>query len=128
MFWPDSMDFTGQRQLSLGRSKSRREQAWIGRTGVPFRAGLTPDIRRTHDVADEDAAERGGWNVEECREAIEPPALTRPISVGLGSGIEKKFENNALYYSYTKSKVIKVAHLYVKEYDGRTCLTMFLTA
>jgi hypothetical protein len=70
-------------------------------------------------IEDEEAAERGGWDVEECREAIMNARVDEQDQRRPWEWYQKELKNNALYYSYAKSKIIKVAHMYLKEYDGR---------
>jgi len=70
-------------------------------------------------IEDEEAASRGGWDVEECREAIMSARVDEQDQRRPWEWYQKELKNNALYYSYAKSKIIKVAHMYVKEYDGR---------
>lgn len=70
-------------------------------------------------IEDEEAAKRGGWDVEQCREAIMQARVDEQDQRRPWEWYQRELKNNALYYSYAKSKIIKVAHFYVKEYDGR---------
>jgi hypothetical protein len=70
-------------------------------------------------IEDEEAAQRGGWDVEQCREAIMQARVDEQDQRRPWEWYQRELKNNALYYSYAKSKIIKVAHFYVKEYDGR---------
>jgi len=70
-------------------------------------------------IENEEAAKRGGWDVEECKEAIMQARVDEQDQRRPWEWYQRELKNNALYYSYAKSKVIKVAHFYVREYDGR---------
>ena len=70
-------------------------------------------------VENEEAATRGGWDVEQCREAIMQAKVDEQDQRRPWEWYQRELKNNALYYSYAKSKVIKIAHFYVREYDGR---------
>jgi len=70
-------------------------------------------------IENEEAASRGGWDIEECKEAIMNARVDEQDQRRPWEWYQREMKNNALYYSYAKSKVIKVAHMYVKEYDGR---------
>jgi len=70
-------------------------------------------------IEDEEAAQRGGWDVEQCQEAIMQARVDEQDQRRPWEWYQRELKNNALYYSYAKSKIIKVAHFYVKEYDGR---------
>ena len=70
-------------------------------------------------IDDEEAAQRGGWDVEQCKSAIMNARVDEQDQRRPWEWYQKELKNNALYYSYAKSKVIKVANFYVKEYDGR---------
>jgi len=70
-------------------------------------------------IENEEAASRGGWDVEQCQEAIMNARVDEQDQRRPWEWYQRELKNNALYYSYAKSKVIKVAHMYVKEYDGR---------
>jgi hypothetical protein len=119
MFWPDSMDFRAKAvepwQIQVPKGSSVDWQNW--EFCFVLDDIYTEELYRY--IEDEEAASRGGWNVEECREAIEQARIDEADQRRPWEWYQKEFKNNALYYSYAKSKVIKVAHLYVKEYDGR---------
>jgi hypothetical protein len=70
-------------------------------------------------IENEEAAKRGGWDVDEVREAIMQARVDEQDQRRPWEWYQRELKNNALYYSYAKSKVIKVAHFYVREYDGR---------
>ena len=70
-------------------------------------------------IENEEAASRGGWDVEECKKAIMQARVDEQDQRRPWEWYQKELKNNALYYSYAKSKIIKVANFYVREYDGR---------
>jgi len=119
MYWPDGTDF---------RAKAIEPWAMV----VPKGAGVSQDDwefcyvldemyceELYRYIADKEAAERGGWNVDQCQQAIMDARVDEQDQRRPWEWYEKELKNNALYYSLAKSKVIKVAHMFVKEYDGR---------
>lgn len=119
LYWPDGTDF---------RAKAIEPWALV----VPKGAGVDQDAwefcyvldemyceELYRYIEDEEAAKRGGWNVEECQEAIMDAKVDEQDQRRPWEWYQRELKNNALYYSYAKSKVIKVAHMFVKEYDGR---------
>jgi len=70
-------------------------------------------------IENKEAAERGGWDVEEVRKAIMQARTDEQDQRRPWEWYQTELKNNGLYYSYAKSKVIKIAHFYVREYDGR---------
>jgi hypothetical protein len=119
MYWPDGTDF-----------KAKAIEPWA--LVVPKGAGVDWDNwefcyildemyceELYRYIEDEEAAARGGWDVEECQQAIMQARVDEQDQRRPWEWYQKELKNNALYYSYAKSKVIKIAHMYVKEYDGR---------
>jgi len=119
LYWADGTDF---------RAKAIEPWALI----VPKGAGVDQDSWEFCYVLDEmyceelyryiedsEAAERGGWNVDECQQAIMDAKVDEQDQRRPWEWYQRELKNNALYYSYAKSKVIKVAHMFVREYDGR---------
>jgi len=119
MFWPDAMDFRAKAvepwQLIVPKGASVDWQNW--EFCYVLDEMYTEELYRYID--DAEAAERGGWDVEECKEAIMQARIDEQDQRRPWEWYQKEFKNNSLYYSYAKSKIIKVAHMYVKEYDGR---------
>jgi hypothetical protein len=119
MFWPDSMDFRPKAvepwQIQVPKGAGVDWQNW--EFCFVLDDMYTEELYRY--IADEEAASRGGWDVEECKKAIEWARIDEADQRRPWEWYQKEFKNNALYYSYAKSKVIKVAHMYVREYDGR---------
>jgi len=76
-------------------------------------------------IENEEAAARGGWDIEECRSAIMDARVDEQDQRRPWEWYQKELKNNALYYSYAKSKIIKVAYMYVREYDGRISQYIF---
>jgi len=70
-------------------------------------------------IENEEAATRGGWDVEEVKSAIMSARVDEQDQRRPWEWYQRELKNNSLYYSYAKSKIIKIAHMYVKEYDGR---------
>lgn len=119
LYWADGTDF---------RAKAIEPWALV----VPKGAGVDQDSWEFCYILDEmyceeiyryiedsEAAERGGWNVDQCREAIMDAKVDEQDQRRPWEWYQRELKNNALYYSYAKSKVIKVAHMFVREYDGR---------
>ena len=119
LYWADGTDF---------RAKAIEPWALV----VPKGAGVDQDSWEFCYVLDEmyceelyryiedsEAAERGGWNVDECQQAIMDAKVDEQDQRRPWEWYQRELKNNALYYSYAKSKVIKVAHMFVREYDGR---------
>jgi hypothetical protein len=119
LYWADGTDF---------RAKAIEPWALI----VPKGAGVDQDSWEFCYILDEmyceelyryiedsEAAERGGWNVDECQQAIMDAKVDEQDQRRPWEWYQRELKNNALYYSYAKSKVIKVAHMFVREYDGR---------
>jgi len=119
MYWPDGRDF-----------KAKAIEPWS--LVVPKGAGVDQDQWEFCYILDdmyceelysyienEDAAKRGGWNVEECQASIMDAKVDQQDQRRPWEWYQRELRNNGLYYSYAKSKVIKVAHMFVKEYDGR---------
>ena len=119
LYWPDGTDF-----------KAKAIDPWS--LVVPKGASVNQDDWEFCYVLDEmyceelyryienpEAANRGGWNVEECQQAIMDARVDEQDQRRPWEWYQKELKNNALYYSYAKSKIIKVAHMFVKEYDGR---------
>jgi hypothetical protein len=119
MYWPDGTDF---------RAKAIEPWSLV----VPRGAGVDWDNwefcyildemyceELYRYIEDEEAAARGGWDVEECQQAIMDAKVDEQDQRRPWEWYQKELKNNALYYSYAKSKIIKVAHMFVKEYDGK---------
>ena len=125
MYWPDGTDF-----------KAKAIDPWS--LVVPKGAGVDQDDWEFCYILDEmyceelyryienpEAAKRGGWDVEECQEAIMDARVDEQDQRRPWEWYQKEMKLNALYYSYAKSKIIKVAHMFVKEYDGRVSHYIF---
>jgi hypothetical protein len=119
LYWADGTDF-----------KAKAIEPWA--LVVPKGAGVDQDAWEFCYILDEmyceelyryiedpDAAERGGWNVDQCQEAIMDAKVDEQDQRRPWEWYQRELKNNALYYSYAKSKVVKVAHMFVREYDGR---------
>ena len=119
MFWGDGMDFRAKAvepwQLVVPKGASVDWNEW--EFCYVLDDIYTEELYRYID--DEEAAERGGWDVEECRDAIMQARIDEADQRRPWEWYQKELKNNALYYSYAKSKVIKIAHMYVREYDGK---------
>jgi hypothetical protein len=76
-------------------------------------------------IENEEAAQRGGWDVEQCKQAIMDARVDEQDQRRPWEWYQRELKNNALYYSYAKSKIIKVAYFYVREYDGRISQYIF---
>jgi len=118
LYWPDGMDF---------RAKAIEPWALI----VPRGAGVDQNDWEFCYILDDmyceelyryietpEIAERGGWSVEECQQAIMDARVDEQDQRRPWEWYQRELKSNALYYSYAKSKIIKVAHFFVKEYDG----------
>ena len=70
-------------------------------------------------IKDEEAAERGGWSVEDCRQAIMDARVDEQDQRRPWEWYQRELKSNSLYYSHARSKIIKIAHMYVREYDGK---------
>lgn len=118
MYWADGTDF---------RAKAIEPWALV----VPKGASVDQDSWEFCYILDEmyceeiyryienpEAAKRGGWDVEQCRQAIMDARVDDQDQRRPYEWYQKELKNNGLYYSYAKSKIIKVAHFFVKEYDG----------
>lgn len=125
MFWGDEMDFRAKAvepwQVIVPRGASVDWQNW--EFCYVLDDLYTEELFRYID--DEEAAERGGWDVEQCRQAIVDAKIDEQDQRRPWEWYQKEFKNNSLYYSYAKSKIIKVAHMYVREYDGRVSHYVF---
>lgn len=125
MFWGDSMDFKAKAvepwQLIVPKGASVDWQNW--EFCYVLDDMYTEELYRYID--DEEAAKRGGWDVEECKLAIMQARIDEQDQRRPWEWYQKELRSNALYYSYAKSKVIKVAHMYVREYDGRVSHYVF---
>jgi len=125
MFWGDAMDFKAKAvepwQMIVPKGSSVDWQNW--EFCYVLDDMYTEELYQY--IANEEAAERGGWDVEECKEAIMQARIDEQDQRRPWEWYQKEFKNNALYYSYAKSKIIKVAHMYVKEYDGRVSHYVF---
>ena len=119
MYWPDGTDF-----------KARAIEPWA--LVVPRGSGVDWDNWEYCFILDEmyceelyryiedpEAADRGGWDVEECKKAIMDARVDDQDQRRPWEWYQSQLKMNALYYSTAKSKIIKVVHMYVKEYDGR---------
>jgi len=76
-------------------------------------------------IENEEAAKRGGWNVDECQQAVMDARVDSQDQRRPWEWYQRELKNNSLYYSYAKSKIIKIAHFYVREYDGRVSHYIF---
>jgi hypothetical protein len=125
LYWPDGTDF-----------RARAIEPWS--LVVPKGAGVDQDSWEFCYILDEmyceelyryiedtDAAKRGGWDVNQCQQAIMDAKVDEQDQRRPWEWYQKQLKDNALYYSYAKSKVIKVAHMFVKEYDGRISHLIF---
>jgi len=125
MYWPDGTTF-----------KAKAIEPWS--LVVPKGAGVNQDDWEFCYLLDDmyceelyryienpDAAERGGWNVEQCEQAIMDARVDQQDQRRPYEWYQRELRNNGLYYSYAKSRIIKVAHMFVKEYDGRVSHYIF---
>jgi len=119
MFWSDAMDFKAKAvepwQLIVPKGSTVDWQNW--EFCYVLDDMYTEELYRY--IENEEAARRGGWDVEQSKEAIMQAKVDEQDQRRPWEWYQKEFKNNALYYSYAKSKIIKVAHMYVREYDGR---------
>jgi hypothetical protein len=119
MFWGDGMDFKAKAvepwQLVVPKGASVDWQNW--EFCYVLDDMYTEELYRY--IEDEEAASRGGWDIEECKQAIMQARIDEQDQRRPWEWYQKEIKLNGLYYSYAKSKVIKVAHMYVREYDGR---------
>jgi len=119
MYWPDGTDF---------RAKAIEPWALV----VPKGAGVNQDDWEFCYILDEmyceelyryienkEAAERGGWDVDQCEQAIMDARVDEQDQRRPYEWYQRELKNNGLYYSYAKSRIIKVAHFFVREYNGR---------
>lgn len=119
LYWPDGTDF---------RPKAIEPWSLV----VPKGAGVDQDQWEFCYILDEmyceelyryienpEIAERGGWNVDQCQEAIMDARVDDQDQRRPYEWYQRELKNNGLYYSYAKSRIIKVAHFFVKEYNGR---------
>lgn len=70
-------------------------------------------------IANEENAARNSWDVEACKASIIAANTDQPDKDRTWTWYQTELKNNSLYYSQARSKVIKGAHLYVKEFNGR---------
>jgi hypothetical protein len=125
MYWPDATTY-----------KAKAIEPWS--LIVPKGAGVDQDSWEFCYILDEmyceelyryiedgEIAERGGWDVEQCQEAIMQARVDEQDQRRPWEWYQREIKNNSIYYSYAKSKVIKVAHFYVREYDGRVSHYIF---
>lgn len=83
------------------------------------------DQMRVHElfqyIENREAAARIGWNYKAVMEAIKS-ASSREQNADLALDYEffqERFKNNAYDWSYTQSKIVAVAHAFVREFDRR---------
>jgi hypothetical protein len=125
MYWPDGRDF-----------RAKAIEPW--NLVVPKGTGVDQDNWEFCYILDdmyceelyryiqnEEAAKRGGWNVEQCQEAIMDARVDQQDQRRPWEWYQRELRNNGLYYSYAKSKIIKVAHMFIREYDGRVSHYIF---
>ena len=119
MYWGDGMDFRAKAvepwQIIVPKGASVDWRNW--EFCYVLDQVYTEELYQY--IEDEEAASRGGWNVEECRKAIMQARVDEQDQRRPWEWYQQQFKLNALYYSLAKSKVIKIAHMYVREYDGR---------
>ena len=70
-------------------------------------------------IEDPEVASRNGWDADQVRKAIMDAHEDDQEQRRPWEWYQKELRNNGVYYSYAKSKVIKLAHFYLKEYDGK---------
>ena len=119
MYWPDGTDFRARAiepwELVVPRGASVDWSEW--EFCYVLDDIYTEQLYRY--IKDPEVAERGGWDVEQCQQAIMDARVDEQDQRRPWEWYQRELKNGALYYSYAKSKVIKVAHMYVKEYDGK---------
>lgn len=119
LFFPDNKDW-----------RAKKLDQW--NLAVPRGAGVDWDHWEYCFILDEmyceelykyievpEVADRNGWSVQQCKEAIMDAHEDDQEQRRPWEWYQKEIRNNGIYYSYAKSKVIKTAHMYLKEYDGK---------
>lgn len=76
-------------------------------------------------IRDPEMARRNGWDVEQTKESIMEAQVDVQDQRRPWEWYQRELKNNGLYYSYAKSKVIKVAHMYVREFNGKISHMVF---
>jgi hypothetical protein len=79
-------------------------------------------------IRDPKVAEELGWDVNTTRTAIQRACYANQATVTLADWekLEVELKNNDLLYGQAKSKVVKVVHMWVREFSGKVSHLIFL--
>lgn len=89
---------------------------------------VTPHELYRYIRDDEKAAKEAGWNVEAVKEAILHYSDAYQQNQRIQwEEIQDRFKNNDLYQSYARSQLIKIGHVWVKEFNNKVSHHIFLS-
>lgn len=70
-------------------------------------------------IRNPEVARRNGWMTENTKQSIIEAQVDVQDQRRPWEWYQQQLKNNSLYYSYAKSKIIKIAHMYLREFDGK---------
>lgn len=78
-------------------------------------------------IRDPEVASRLGWDVKTVREALKRACAQETTStIADWEKLEVELKNNDLLYGTAKSKIIRVVHMWVREFSGKVSHLIFL--
>ena len=78
-------------------------------------------------IKDPEIAAELGWDVKTTRSAIQRACQEdQSMTLGDWEKLEVELKNNDILYGHAKSKVVKVVHMWVREFSGKVSHLMFL--
>ena len=78
-------------------------------------------------IKDPDVASELGWDVSTTRSAIQRACHSnQTIAMADWEKLEVELKNNDILYGHAKSKVVKVVHMWVREFSGKVSHLIFL--
>jgi hypothetical protein len=119
MYFPDGVDWRARAidpwQVIVPRGASCDWESW--EFCFLLDQVYTTDIYRR--IADPEVAEAKGWSIKWAEEAMINARIDEQDQRRPWEWYQNELRDNGLYYSYSKSKIIKLAHMFVREYPGR---------
>jgi hypothetical protein len=126
-YFEDEIDWryrvTGFNEFRIPRgTRANESEIEVATLERDFRADELYQFIRDPEVA------RGlGWDVKTAREALKRACAQETTStVGDWERLEVELKNNDLLYGTAKSKVIRVVHMWVREFSGKVSHLIFL--
>lgn len=126
-YFEDEVDWryrvTGFNEFRIPRgTKANESEIEVATLERDFRADELYNYVRDPEVAAE-----LGWDVKIVREALKRACAQETTrSIGDWEKLEVELKNNDLLYGTAKSKVIKVVHMWVREFSGKVSHLIFL--